>query len=136
MTQPDENKTPDLHQHRRYSKPRICNRFIQVTPHSNKGITPEHIKGCVCRYFNIHPDKLSAPGKKSEMFRARYFVWHFIFLYCPMSLEKAGAIFNRDHVSVQNGVSKLRWEAEHMKRTGDMMRDLERKIIREWDQMP
>lgn len=106
------------------------------SPHRSKGITPEHITGCVCRYFNVQPDKLSTPSHKAELCRSRFFIWHFIFLYCPMPLWMAANLFQRDHASVLHGVRTLRWESDHVRSMGEMMRELERKIIREWDQMP
>lgn len=115
----------------------LQNKFIDTDDKRTKlGITPTHVIDCVCRFFNVKEADLKLPDRHAHLCRARVFIWHFLFVFCPMPLTVAAKALGRTHGTVYQSVDKLRWEAEHIHRVGEMLAEAERKITREWNQMP
>jgi len=130
---------PRRQRYRNENYPYHCieNRFIDTDSKKTKlGITPAHVIGCVCRFFNVKEADLKLPDRHAHLCRARVFIWHFLFVFCPMPLTVAAKALGRTHGTVYGSVEKLRWEADHVRRTGEMVKEVERKIKAEWDRMP
>src|SRR5512133_1102567 len=70
-------------------------------------ITKETIIRVVCESLNVDADTLKTRTREAEYVKARRIIWTLVMQFCPLSLKKAGLLFNRDHASVLCGLKML-----------------------------
>lgn len=71
-------------------------------------ISSEEVINDVCTIFDLTPDELKSPSRKSNIVEARHIVMYILSNRSRMTCVAIGCMFNRDHTSVIHAREKIK----------------------------
>ena len=95
-----------------------------------RAISPPSIVSIVSKYYEsqgitLNQNILLGRSRKAMYVVPRYMMWYFIYNYsAKQSLKSIGRMFNRDHSTIINGISRLKNYCETEPQTKQMFNDL------------
>lgn len=79
----------------------------------DKTLTPQDIIDIVSEYFRIKLIDLKSPSRSKNIVIPRNLAIYLIYKHTPSSLKGIGEIFNRDHSTIKNSISKVEKDIEN-----------------------
>lgn len=70
-------------------------------------LTPEYIIEYCAKFYNIAPEKIYSTSHKQDITRIRQICFYLCREVLDLSLQKIGAVCNRDHTTVLHGIKKI-----------------------------
>lgn len=77
-----------------------------ITPASSTPVFQDEIINKVCEVLGVEPESLSTGCRKTRIKYSRWFIWKILHDH-NYTLERLGALFDMDHTSVMNALSKI-----------------------------
>ena len=79
----------------------------------DKTLTPQDIIDIISEYFRIKLVDLKSPSRSKNIVIPRNLAIYLIYKNTPSSLKGIGEIFNRDHSTIKNSISKIEQDIEN-----------------------
>lgn len=70
-------------------------------------LTPEYIIEYCAKFYNVAPEKIYSTSHKQDITRIRQISFYLCREVLDLSLQKIGAVCNRDHTTVLHGIKKI-----------------------------
>lgn len=85
----------------------ILNRFSEAVRYNNGKLGFWHIEELVCGVFRLKPEQLPTTSRKTRLVIARQTAWYFSRKTLPLTFEKIGGFYNRDHATALHGCKQI-----------------------------
>ncbi len=85
----------------------LQNHIASMLVKRDKTLTPQNIIDIISEYFNIKLVDLKSPSRSQNIVIPRNLAIYLIYKNTPSSLKGIGDIFNRDHSTIKNSISKI-----------------------------
>lgn len=92
-----------------YIQSELKNFFLQ----RDKVLSPNEIIQIVCEYYNIKLIDMQSKSRAVNIVTPRNMAIYLIYKNTPSSLKSIGAVFNRDHSTVKNSITKIENEIKN-----------------------
>ena len=92
-----------------YIQSELKNFFLQ----RDKVLSPNEIIQIVCEYYNIKLIDMQSKSRAVNIVTPRNIAIYLIYKNTPSSLKSIGSIFNRDHSTIKNSITKIENEIKN-----------------------